>query len=69
MKDKLYKNNHKGSYYKAKYCAIGLACFLFLSVSIAVPTYVSSHVEVKDTHAETSEKLVKIDSNCKFLSY
>ena len=60
MKDKLVKNNHKGSYYLIKKVSIAffaLACFSF---AIAIPTYIASQAKKKNIGIaqETSSEVV-----------
>ena len=56
MKDKLYKNNHRGVYYKAK---AFFFIFALLSGAMAIaiiPTYIAIQETVKEpTHAEVEE--------------
>ena len=42
MKDKLEKNNHKGTYYRARNCGVFGGLFAVMAVAIFIPTYISS---------------------------
>ena len=41
MKDKLYKSNHKGLYYKTRKALIASAIVLSVFTAVSVPTYIN----------------------------
>lgn len=61
MKDKLYKNNHKGIYYKAK--KVGLVSLIAVSgfIAVSVPTYIN-YTKGKEVLAQKVEPERKMDS-------
>lgn len=66
MKDKLYKSNHKGIYYKTRKSLIAGAVVLGVFTMVSVPTYINAkkqlQVEKKALreyiHCETAEEEV-----------
>ena len=68
MKDKLFKNNHSGFYYRFRNFCIGFVALGCLGIAIAVPTYISiqnSHQSVKaegDSQEENNDGLEEIES-------
>ena len=56
MKDKLYKNNHRGIYYRVKAFFFVFALFAGAMAVAVIPTYLSIKGSVKEpTHAEVEE--------------
>ena len=56
MKDKLYKNNHRGIYYRVKAFYFVFALFAGAMAVAVIPTYLSLKNSVKEpTHAEPEE--------------
>ena len=56
MKDKLYKNNHRGIYYRVKAFFFIFALFAGAMAVAVIPTYIAIQEHVKEpTHAETEE--------------
>lgn len=66
MKDKLVKNHHKGSYYRARQILIGGAVAFGVAALVAVPTYISinqnEQFRVKAEESEIIEEEEKEDS-------
>lgn len=61
MKDKLTKNNHKGSYYRARKISLASIISAFAFAIVAIPTYIKvSSLAEKKTKAEETivEKVV-----------
>lgn len=52
MKDKLYRNNHKGVYYKARRFMLTFSLVVGFGTMISVPTYIATTQISKDTIAE-----------------
>lgn len=59
MKDKLYKNNHKGEYYKKRIGIFAGIVLLSGVISICVPTYIS-HQKETSAKAEKVEKPIRL---------
>ena len=56
MKDKLYKNNHRGIYYRVKAFFFIFALFAGAMAVAIIPTYIVIKESVKEpTHAEVEE--------------
>ena len=57
MKDKLYKNNHRGIYYRVKAFFFIFALFAGAAAVAVIPTYIAIKENVKEpTHAEVEEQ-------------
>ena len=56
MKDKLYKNHHKGIYYKTRKALIVSGIFLSLFGAISIPTYIN-YKNSKSPAAEKREEI------------
>lgn len=57
MKDKLVKNHHKGSYYRARQFGIGFGVACALAAIVAVPTYISLHsTQVQKLNAQSEKE-------------
>ena len=56
MKDKLYKNNHRGIYYRVKAFFFIFALFAGATAVAVIPTYIAIQESVKEpTHAQVEE--------------
>ena len=56
MKDKLYKNNHRGIYYRVKAFFFIFALFAGATAVAVIPTYIAIKESVKEpTHAEVED--------------
>ena len=56
MKDKLYKNNHRGVYYRVKAFFFIFALFAGAMAVAIIPTYIAIKESVKEpTHAQVEE--------------
>ena len=56
MKDKLYKNNHRGIYYRVKAFFFIFALFAGATAVAVIPTYIAIKENVKEpTHAEVED--------------
>ena len=56
MKDKLYKNNHRGIYYRVKAFFFIFALLAGAMAVAVIPTYIAIKENVKEpTHAEVEE--------------
>ena len=56
MKDKLYKNNHRGIYYRVKAFFFIFALFAGATAVAVIPTYIAIKESVKEpTHAQVEE--------------
>lgn len=56
MKDKLYKNNHRGIYYRVKGFFFAFALFAGAMAIAVIPTYIFIKDSVKEpTHAEVEK--------------
>lgn len=67
MKDKLYKNKHKGKYYRSR-----KAIFVFVAVAsaftaVSIPTYINLNYRAP-VKAENSQKVYGRPSNVKHIS-
>lgn len=72
MKDKLVKNHHKGSYYRARQTFIGMGISAALLAIVAVPTYISLHatqVQKLNAQPETETENGSDDQNSEYQSY
>ena len=47
MKDKLYKSNHKGLYYKTRKTLIASAIVLSVFTAVSVPTYINAKKSIE----------------------
>lgn len=65
MKDKLVKTNHKGPYYTMKRLSIAFLVIASVSFVIAIPTYIISTSNKKNTmiHAEENSSEVLNENN------
>lgn len=65
MKDKLTKNNHKGSYYLLKKMSIALLIVSSAIFAVAVPTYIVNMSKKKNIGMaqETSSEIIKEEEN------
>jgi len=61
MKDKLYKNHHKGVYYRFRAFLFSIVAILGISGSVLLPVYINSSY-TKAAHA-TDENLVDEDDD------
>ena len=58
MKDKLYKNNHRGIYYRVKAFFFIFALFAGAMAIAIIPTYIVIKDSVKEpTHAQVEEEV------------
>ena len=58
MKDKLYKNNHRGIYYRVKAFFFIFALFAGAMAVAIIPTYIVLKDNVKEpTHAQVEEEV------------
>ena len=56
MKDKLYKNNHRGIYYRVKAFFLAFAIFAGAAAVAVIPTYIALKDSIKEpTHAEVEK--------------
>lgn len=56
MKDKLYKNHHRGIYYRVKAFFFVFALFAGAMAVAVIPTYIAIKENVKEpTHAQVEE--------------
>ncbi len=62
MKDKLYKNNHRGSYYRAKAFFFAFVLFASMMAIAMIPTYIVIKENVKEPTNAQSE-VVEDDDN------
>ena len=65
MKDKLEKNNHKGSYYLVKKLSIALLIVSSVIFAVAIPTYIISMSKKKNIGMaqETSSEVQQEEEN------
>ena len=56
MKDKLYKNNHKGIYYHFRTFLLSFVIFSGVLTAIFIPTYISVTRTSKTAHAESEKE-------------
>ena len=59
MKDKLYKNNHKGIYYHFRTFLLSFVVFSGLLTAIFIPTYISVSRTSKTARAESENETEK----------
>lgn len=72
MKDKLIKNHHKGSYYRARQFGVGFGVACALAAIVAVPTYISLHatqVQKLNAQQETDDDSGDEGTNTSYQSY
>ncbi|MCR5184917.1 MAG: hypothetical protein K6C32_02425 [Bacilli bacterium] len=71
MKDKLVKNNHRGSYYRAKAFFLSFVIFATAITIAVIPTYIAIKGNSKEpTHATVEEEEeTPIEEEARFLSY
>lgn len=64
MKDKLYKNNHRGIYYRLKAFFFAFAIFSGAMAVAVIPTYIALKDNVKEpTHAQVEEPVEEQEEN------
>ena len=63
MKDKLYKSNHKGIYYKTRKALIASAVVLSAFVAVSVPTYINFKNVSKVKHEVLKEHVEIVREN------
>lgn len=64
MKDKLYKNNHRGIYYRVKAFFFIFALFAGATAVAVIPTYIAIKESVKEpTHAEVEDAQEQQEDN------
>ena len=60
MKDKLYKSNHKGLYYKTRKTLIASAIVLSVFTAVSVPTYINAKKSI-EAEKKLLENMLKLN--------